>query len=227
MRINPINLNHVNYNFEHFVKETVQQDNKRDPRYFIREIYDFQKQYSKFGMVDMFCDKLADFAEMLQGKGLKDFAGMVYSSLAKFPINKDTRISILEKAVKNAESQGDKFHVLARVVDLKKLYKDEWMSKQYVRTLLREEKCLKSIVTDFEEAKKNFRVVGNASRTQDDYRWDLAVSKIDIAKATMKQNPKLALSKIKSAKRIFVDLDRPDELEFAEQLENQIKLKHR
>ena len=67
----------------------------------------------------------------------------------------------------------------------------------------------------------------NASRTQDDYRWDLAVAKIDIAKATMKQNPKLALSKIKSAKRIFVDLDRPDELEFAEQLENQIKLNHR
>lgn len=225
MRINPINLNHVNYNFEHFVKETVQQDNKRDPRYFIREIYDFQKQYSKFGMVDMFCDKLADFAEMLQSKGLKDFAGMVYSSLAKFPINKDIRISILEKAIKNAESQGDKFHVLARVVDLKKLYKDEWMSKQYVRTLLREEKCLKSIVTDFEEAKKGFKTVAKGIESEDVYRLRLAFARIDIAKTCMRQNPGLALSKIKSAKRVFIEQGRTKEVEFSEQLAKQIELR--
>lgn len=70
-------------------------------------------------MLDVFSEKLVGFAENLQQKGQKDFAGIVYSGLAKLPIAKEKRISILEKAIANAEEQGDKFHVLARVVDLK------------------------------------------------------------------------------------------------------------
>ena len=142
MRINPINVNRINHDFEHFARETMQ-SRIRNPHSFAKEISAFQKNYSKMGMLDVFCYNLADFAERLQGSGMRDFAGIVYSGLAKLPIAKDTRITILEKAITNAENQGDKFHILARIVDLKKLYKAEWMSKQYVKTLLKEEKCLK------------------------------------------------------------------------------------
>ena len=225
MKINPININKVNHNFEHFTRETIH-SKVQDTHFFAREISGFQKQYSKCGKIDIFCDKLADFAEMLQDKGLKDFAGIVYSGLVKLPIDKNKKISILEKAIENAEGQGDKFHVVARIVDLKKLYKAEWMSKLYVKTLLKEEKYLKSIVTDFEEAKKNFKTIEKNAGSEDVYRLRLAFARIDIAKTCMKQNPKLALSKIKSAKRVFAEQERTKELEFANQLIKQIELRH-
>lgn len=224
MRINPINVNRINHDFEHFARETMQ-SRIRNPHSFAKEISAFQKNYSKMGMLDVFCYNLADFAEKLQGSGMRDFAGIVYSGLAKLPIAKDTRITILEKAITNAENQGDKFHILARIVDLKKLYKAEWMSKQYVKTLLKEEKCLKSIVTDFEEAKKGFKTVAKGTESEDVYRLRLAFARIDIAKTCMRQNPGLALSKIRSAKRVFVEQGRTKEVEFSEQLAKQIELR--
>lgn len=79
------------------------------------------------------------------------------------------------------------------------------MSKQYVKTLLKEEKCLKSIVTDFEEAKKGFKTVAKGTESEDVYRLRLAFARIDIAKTCMRQNPGLALSKIRSAKEFLLN----------------------
>lgn len=220
MRINPVIK--ANQNFDRFATETMNA-RIRDTHYFAKEISGFQKQYSKIGMLEAFSANLAGFAEKLQASGMKDFAGIVYSGLAKLPINKEVRISILEKAIANAESQGDKFHVLARVVDLKKLYKAEWMSKKYVKTLLKEEKTLKSIVTDFEEAKKGFKTINKGPESENVYRLRLAFARVDIAKTCMKQNPGLAKSKIKSAKRVFIDQERTKEAEFADQLIKQIE----
>ena len=172
MIIKPINQTHLEHNFEHFTKSAMSAT-RQDTRFFSGQINNFQKQYKNFGMLDVFSEKLVGFAENLQQKGQKDFAGIVYSGLAKLPIAKEKRISILEKAIANAEEQGDKFHVLARVVDLKKLYKSEWMSKKYVKTLLKEEKCLKGIVSDFEEAKKTFKTVSKETATERAYRLRL------------------------------------------------------
>ena len=194
----------------------------QDTRFFSGQMNAFKKQYTKFGMLDVFSEKLVDFAENLQQKGQKDFAGIVYSGLAKLPIAKEKRISILEKAITNAEEQGDKFHVLARVVDLKKLYKSEWMSKKYVKTLLKEEKCLKGIVSDFEEAKKGFKTVSKETESEKIYSLRLAFARIDIAKTCMKENPKLALSKIKDARKVFQTQGRTKEVDFADNLIAQI-----
>lgn len=221
MIIKPINQTHLEHNFEHFTKSAMSAT-RQDTRFFSGQINNFQKQYKNFGMLDVFSEKLAGFAENLQQKGQKDFAGIVYSGLAKLPIAKEKRISILEKAIANAEEQGDKFHVLARVVDLKKLYKSEWMSKKYVKTLLKEEKCLKGIVSDFEEAKKTFKTVSKETATERAYRLRLAFARIDIAKTCMKENPKLALSKIKDAKKVFQSQGRTKEVDFADNLIAQI-----
>lgn len=75
--------------------------------------------------------------------------------------------------------------------------------KKYVKTLLKEEKCLKGIVSDFEEAKKTFKTVSKETATERAYRLRLAFARIDIAKTCMKENPKLALSKIRMQKRFF------------------------
>lgn len=221
MIIKPINQTHLEHNFEHFTKSAMSAT-RQDTRFFSGQINNFQKQYKNFGMLDVFSEKLVGFAENLQQKGQKDFAGIVYSGLAKLPIAKEKRISILEKAIANAEEQGDKFHVLVRVVDLKKLYKSEWMSKKYVKTLLKEEKCLKGIVSDFEEAKKTFKTVSKETATERAYRLRLAFARIDIAKTCMKENPKLALSKIKDAKKVFQSQGRTKEVDFADNLIAQI-----
>lgn len=221
MNIKPINVTHLEHNFDHFKKSTMLVK-YQDTRFFSGQMNAFKKQYTKFGMLDVFSEKLADFAENLQQKGQKDFAGIVYSGLAKLPIAKEKRISILEKAITNAEEQGDKFHVLARVVDLKKLYKSEWMSKKYVKTLLKEEKCLKGIVSDFEEAKKGFKTVSKETESEKIYSLRLAFARIDIAKTCMKENPKLALSKIKDAKKVFQTQGRTKEVDFADNLIAQI-----
>ena len=52
MRINPINVNRINHDFEHFARETMQ-SRIRNPHSFAKEISAFQKNYSKQTVCEM------------------------------------------------------------------------------------------------------------------------------------------------------------------------------
>lgn len=222
MNVKPVSINTINRKFESFAKQSLQNPQNVDPHYFNAQFGSFKNQYTKFRKLDLFADKMMDFAAVLQAKGLRDMAGIVYSGLAKLPFPPKKRIAMLERAIENAEAQGDKFHVLGRIVDLKALYKSEGMPKEYLKNLLREEKCLKGIVTDFEESKSGFKSIERAPMEEHVYRFHLAQVRIDIAKACMRQNPKQALTKIKAAKKFFEANGYPDDDRFAQILIDKI-----
>ncbi len=222
MNVKPVSINTINRKFESFAKQSLQNPQNVNPHYFNSQFGSFKNQYMKFRKLDLFTDKMLDFAGLLQTKGLRDLAGIVYSGLSKLPIPPKKRIAMLERAIENADAQGDKFHVLGRIVDLKSLYKSEGMPKEYLKNLLREEKCLKNIVTDFEEAKNGFKTIERAPMKEQVYRFHLAQVRIDIAKACMRQNPKQALAKIKDAKRFFDANGYSDDAQFAQILIDKI-----
>lgn len=60
MRINPINVNRINHDFEHFARETMQ-SRIRNPHSFAKEISAFQKKLFKNGNVRCFLLQFGGF----------------------------------------------------------------------------------------------------------------------------------------------------------------------
>ena len=58
----------------------------------------------------------------MEDANLLDIAGMVFSKLAKFPTTDEMKEQFLRGGLRVARKQRDPIHILARIVDLKKLY---------------------------------------------------------------------------------------------------------
>ena len=221
LKINQSNVKVLNSKFNKFTQQTVS-NNRPNIQYMCSQLQRYEKQYKKFNAIELYCVKALDFAQKLEVVGLTDFAGVIYSGLIKIPnISKEAKETMILSGLKNAQRNNDSIHFLARLVDLKYLYKNE-NKKKYINILLEEEKCLTSIVNNYQQKASNFRTVGKDVNLQEKYKFRLAVSKVDLGKAFLRSNSDTALTKLQEAETIFIALGKAKEANFANQLISQI-----
>ena len=199
------------------------QGQHRDTTYVISQMKQYEKQYKKVGLLDMFCEQTSKLADGLHHRGLDDFAGILYSNLVKLPnISPKQREIFAQRALEVAQNQGDLLHTLARIVDLKKVYQNNGRRRQVIDTLFLEEKQLMAIIKDFEKTKKSYRTYNRGVSSFETYQLRLAMARVDIAKGLLNSNPEAAERKILLAMPIFEDFGKEKELSFAQNILNQV-----
>lgn len=195
----------------------------RDSTYVISQMKQYEKQYKKIGMLDVFCDQTSKLADALHHRGLEDFAGILYSNLVKLPnISPKQKEVFAQRALEVAQNQGDLLHTLARIVDLKKVYQNNGRRRQVIDTLFLEEKQLVAIIKDFEKTKKSYRTYNRGVSPLETYQLRLAMARVDIAKGLLNSNPEAAERKILLAMPTFEEFGKEKELNFAQNILNQV-----
>ncbi len=198
----------------------------KDVTYVVSQLKQYEHQYKKLGMLDIFSDNLSKLADDLHQKGSDDFAGIIYSNLVKLPgISPKQRELYARQALDVAQNQGDMLHTLARIVDLKKVYQKNGRRRQVIDTLFLEEKQLVAIIDDFDRTKRTYKTFARGVNTLEAYQLRLAMARIDIAKGLMNSNPVAAERKIKLAIPTFETFGREKEIAFAQTLLGQLSLK--
>ncbi len=212
----------LNNKFSHFARESL--NNKRpDAQYVSSQLKRYENQYKRINALESFIENTSKLVNGLESRGLNDIAGIIYSGLVKIPtLSYEIKENIILKGLKNAKNNGDNVHILARIVDLKYLYKNCKAKKKYIKTLFEEEKILKSIVSEYEKNKSAYRTVARSMSTIEKYNFKLATSKVDLGKALLRTNPEMAYVKLEEAQRIFLKQKKNKEVDFVADLISQI-----
>lgn len=221
IKIKPItNIHKINNNFNSFSKQTLE-NNRADFNYVISQLQKYESDYRQLDSVHLFMQKAQQFAEDCFNKGMVNFTGIIYAFLIKMPnLPFDVKEILIKRAIQIAQSQNDKVHELGRVADLKILYKQngDVPKKNYIKTLLKEEEILKTLVRTYEECSENYKTISREMCNRDKYKHRLAISMVDIAKALYKTDTKSALHRLKSARSIFKEVGSEKDLFLTEGL---------
>ena len=202
-RVDKVSLRNLNHDFQSFQKKMLQQQSPA-PAYVISQLSQYEKKFKKLGLEHGYAGSLYTFANMMSETGHKDIPGIIYSALIKLPfLTPITKEHYILKALEYARSQGDEIHEHARLVDLKILYKKTEQKNKYNEVLVQEEAVLKSICSNFKEAKQNFKTHSRGHSSIVKYKLELAKARVDIAKFTMKQEPQRAAYLLKKAIKTF------------------------
>lgn len=184
----------------------------------------FEKRYKKNRQAESYAKNLFSFAELLSKNGVKDYVGIIYSALMKMPfIQPQAKELYASKALEYARNQGDSIHALARLVDLKILYKQTKQNRKYTQTLFEEEKELIKICSNFRGAKENYRTCSREHSPLRKYELQLAKTRVDIAKVLLKSNPNRAAALLNKARKIFEQEGREKEVKFVDMMLDEIK----
>ena len=214
IKITNAELNSLNNDFYRFQTRIIQ-SRKQDNSYFVSQISHFGKQYKKAGLEKSFASSIFEFAEKMRKCGIDDLPGIIFSHLMKLPFLKpQVKELYATKGLEYAEEQGDVIHILARLVDLEKLYKQNKDTHKYARVLFQQEKVLISICNDFRDAKRNYRTYSREHNQLKHYEVELAKTRVDIAKVILKTNPKQAKIILEKAKSLFEREGRQKEVDF-------------
>ena len=214
IKITASELNSLNNDFRRFQTRIIQ-SKRQDNTYFVSQISHFGKQYKKAGLESNFASNIYEFAEKMRKIGIDDLPGIIFSHLIKLPFLKpQVRELYALKGLEYAQEQGDIIHILARLVDLEKLYKQNKDSHNYTKVLFQQEKALASICNDFKYAKRNYRTYSREHNQLKHYEIELAKTRVDIAKVILKTNPKQAKIILEKARTIFEREGRQKEVDF-------------
>ena len=212
----------LNNKFSHFARESLN-NKKTNAQYVSSQLKRYENQYKKINALESFIENTSKLLVGLENRGLTDIAGIIYSGLVKIPtLTYETKEDIILKGLKNAKNNGDNVHALARIVDLKYLYKNCKAKKKFIKTLFEEEKILKSIVDEYEKNKSAYRTVARSMSSIEKYNFKLATSKVDLGKALLRTNPEMAYAKLEEAQRIFLKQKKNKEADFVSDLIQQI-----
>ena len=217
-------LHNLNNDFRRFQTRIVE-SRKQDNTYFISQLSQFQKKYKKAGLEKSFAGYIFDFAEKMRKIGIEDFPGIIFSNLMKMPFLKpQVKEFYAQRALEYAQEQGDTIHVLARLVDLEKMYKQNKDTHKYTRVLFQQEKALISICNDFKGAKRNYKTYSREHSQLKQYEMELAKTRVDIAKVILKSNPKQAKIILEKAKTTFEREERQKEVDFVNLMLSEIDI---
>ncbi len=223
IKISNAELNILNNDFRKFQSRIVQ-SKKQDTAYFVSQISHFEKKYKKAGLERSFASNIFEFAEKMRKMGIDDFPGIIFSNLMKMPFLKpQVKEFYAIKALEFAEERGDTIHVLARLVDLEKMYKKSGETHKYARVLFRQEKALIKICSDFKSAKDNYKTYSRKHNQLKKYEMELAKTRVDIAKVILKSNPKQAKIILEKARTVFDREKRQKEVDFINLMLSEIK----
>ncbi len=216
-------LNEKIYRFRNGIEKSKHQD----LNYFVTQLSGFQRQYKKAGLERSFAQNIFTFAESLRKMGIPDCPGIIYSYLMKMPFLKsNVKEFYARKALDYAYEKGDSIHILARLVDLEKLYLQTGQKHRRKNVLIAQEQELVRMCSNFREAKQNFRTFSRVNNKKQRYEMELAKTRVDIAKIIMKEEPQKAGRILMKARKTFVRTKRQKEVEFVDMMLSQLKTKN-
>ena len=125
MKITKTELINLNKEFQQF-RIGINRAQRQDRSYFITQVSRFGKKYKQAGLEKNFAETMFSFAQQMRKNGIHDLPGIIYSALIKMPCITPERKEVFAiNAVEFAREQNDPIHILARLVDLKILYKEQ------------------------------------------------------------------------------------------------------
>ena len=223
LHVNKAEINTLNKEFKAF-QTGVLNSKKHNVGDFVCCLSQFEKRYKKNRQAESYAKNLFSFAELLSKNGVKDYVGIIYSALMKMPfIQPQAKELYATRALEYARSQGDSIHTLARIVDLKILYKQTKQNHKYVQTLFEEEKELIKICSDFKGAKQNYKTHVRGHSPLKQYELQLAKTRVDIAKVLLKTAPNRAEALLTKARKTFESQNREKEVKFVDLLLSELK----
>lgn len=221
-RINKVEITNLNNNFKLF-RNYISKGGQTKPDYFASQIKQYENKYKKAGLLNNFAETIFVFAKSMEEKGIKELSGIIYSKLMKMPgLNLEAKEKYALQALYYARTQQDSIHVLARLYDLKMLYKETKQQKMFLKTLFLEEQELRKICANFKNTKKKYKTVSRNTGTKVDYKLQLAKTRVDIAKYSMRSNPQIAVAVLRKARNTFVKQNRQKEVEFVDTMLKEI-----
>jgi len=175
------------------------------PADFAQEFIDFRHRFFSVQNCDEFCaesDRLA--SDFIQSENL-DYAGIIYSTVCKILMNCPCKLEYFaQMGYKVAEAKGDYVHMMARLNDLRKIYKDRPDKRfKYLQILYKQENCLKELTRRYDTAVKTYSSVQRKPAPKSDYEIMLAYVQTEIGKFTKFKHPHDALVKLSNARKIF------------------------
>lgn len=190
--------------FKVFSKQVLYQKDMT-PKLFSAELRSIKKDYMLANERKLFCQRADILAEQLESGQKQNFAGIIYSLLAKITERFPRELEYYAyKGYKAAQRNGDAIHMLARLNDIRRLvYCQPSRLHDYVNVLFEQERCLKTITSSYENVIKNFQTISRKPAPKKDYETMLAYIQTELSKLIWKREPKLALQKLKSAQDIF------------------------
>ena len=221
LKTSPIKqLNNEFYRFQ----LQISQSRVQNIPFFLSQLNKYEKQYKRAGLGEIFMQKLFEFAQNMQKFEIKDLPGIIFSHLTKQSkiLNPKSRERYALEALDYAQKQGDLIHTLAHLVDLEKIYKQNGETNKYTRTLLKKERILISICSDYEGAKNKHKTYSKDCSPLNRYEIELAKTRVEIAKKVYRKNPKLAEAILKKAQKTFEQQGRQKEVDFVKLILSEI-----
>lgn len=223
IRTNGAELAILNKQFEQF-QTRIKHSKKQDCTYFISQLGKYEKKYKQQGLERSYAESIFSFAEALRRMGINDLPGIIYSNLMKMPfLNPQIKEFYAKKGLMYAQDQGDLLHILARLVDLEKIYKQTKQNHKQKMILFEEEKVLMNICSNFSNARDSYRTYSRPNSSRKKYELELAKTRVDIAKFILKTAPNQARTKLIKARRVFERESRVKEVGFVDLLLSEIK----
>lgn len=213
-KIDLITAKTLDLSFKNFTKRTLE-NNFVSKAQIIGRLSAYESKYHANGLYKSFFCNAENFAYCLEKSNMLDLAGIAFSKLAKLPAPYEVKERVLRRGLKVARKQNDPIHILARIVDLKKLYEASDESYKHLTMLLQEEQELYSIVNNFPSAIRHFKTISREPSSRDIYLYRLAQTTLEISKHV---RPKDAFPRLLDAQDIFTELGCYKELGYVRKL---------
>lgn len=182
----------------------IQNNRHISPKFLSKEFLTMQDKYAD-RYYDTFCHDADVMAKCLEHGKNPELPGIIYSAMCKLTEYFPRQLEYFaKKGYQIAERNGDYIHMMARLNDLNKVYKnrpDKLM--QYIDVLYGQERCLKELCYNYDNAVSTFRSVSRLPAPRESYYLMLANTQTELAKLIRRKHPDQAERKLLSARNIY------------------------
>ena len=149
----------------------------------------------KIALLVKHSDEFVSKLEKLEDKKAGDYICILYSTLHKLlgNVQNNILIHVLKKSLYYAKKQDDPVHIMARANSLRLLYKKyPQYSHRYSVMLHLEKKTLERICADYPQAELKYKTVNKKILPLENYKYMLALIKIEYSNNISKIKPERA-----------------------------------
>ncbi len=182
----------------------IQNDKYITPKFLSKEFLTMQNRYAD-RYYDSFCNDADVMARCLEKGENPELPGIIYSAMCKLTECFPSQLEYFAlKGYQVAERNGDYIHMMARLNDLHKVYKnkpDKLM--QYIDVLYGQERCLKNICYNYNNVITTYHSIIRKPASRESYYLILANTQTELAKLIRRRHPDQAERKLLSARNIY------------------------
>lgn len=182
----------------------IQNNRNISPKFLSREFLTMQNRYAD-RYYNTFCHDADVMGKCLERGKNPELPGIIYSAMCKLTEYFPHQLEYFaKKGYQVAERNGDYIHMMARLNDLHNVYRNNPNKlMQYIDVLYGQERCLKELCYNYDNAISTFRSVTRQPAPRESYYLILANTQTELAKLIRRKHPDQAERKLLSARNIY------------------------